>query len=74
MVTMVYCWRVVCYRRMWACLRDDFADWVMSAVSVVSMPKNFEGAGTAWSRFVVNSCSSSSAWMEAVLSASASSW
>ena len=45
----------------------------MSAVRVVSMPKDFEGAGMASSRLVVNSCSSSSARTEAVLSASASS-
>ena len=73
MVTMVYCRRVVCCRRMWACLRDNLAELVMSAVSVVSMPKNLEGAGMGSSEWVVSSCSPSSARAVAVLSASANS-
>ena len=45
---------------MWACLREDCADWVMSAVSVVLIPKNVEGAGVVRILSWLNSCSSSS--------------
>ena len=45
---------------MWACWRDDCADWVMSAVSVVLIPKNVEGAGVVRISSWLNSYSSSS--------------
>ena len=49
---------------MWACWREDCADWVMSAVSVVLIPKNVEGAGVVSILSWLNSCSSSSVFAD----------
>ena len=49
---------------MWACWREDCADWVMSAVSVVLIPKNVEGAGVVRILSWLNSCSSSSVFAD----------